>query len=321
MTTIDFQAMLKAERKKTLAKSSNSTQKKSPSQQSVDLDALELHPSFNIRVGLAPRVQIDSSKFQLDCAGFSGISYIPNFVTGEEGAELVKAVLAMPTNAWVQLSHRRLQTFGGTPHSDGMYPQKLPAWVDDVIQGLCEAGIFGEDDKEDLPKPNHILMNEYQPGQGIMPHKDGPLYFPKVAILSLASTATLEFWNTLEDARFRTSPPVASVFCEQNSLTVFDGHPYHNMFHGIHDTISDDISQVSNAALLSEETRATGPVVPRTAARLSFTIRRVLKVRTGEPLASSSAQEEEARKARQFTLSISEGANKARFQFGDPMMQ
>lgn len=32
------------------------------------------------------------------------------------------------------------------------------------------------------------------------PHKDGPLYDPRVAILSLGEKATLEFWETFEDA-------------------------------------------------------------------------------------------------------------------------
>lgn len=36
-----------------------------------------------------------------------------------------------------------------------------------------------------LTNLNHVLVNEYQPGQGIMAHQDGPLYTPAVAILSL----------------------------------------------------------------------------------------------------------------------------------------
>ena len=30
-------------------------------------------------------------------------------------------------------------------------------------------------------RPNHVLVNEYLPGQGIMPHTDGPLFHPTIA--------------------------------------------------------------------------------------------------------------------------------------------
>ena len=38
-------------------------------------------------------------------------------------------------------------------------------------------------------------MNEYYPGDGIMPHTDGPAYFPYVCILSLESPLILSFWD------------------------------------------------------------------------------------------------------------------------------
>ena len=31
---------------------------------------------------------------------------------------------------------------------------------------------------------NHVLINEYKPGQGIMAHTDGPAYYPVVATIS-----------------------------------------------------------------------------------------------------------------------------------------
>lgn len=44
------------------------------------------------------------------------------------------------------------------------------------------AGIYS-DAADPGARPNHVLVNAYQPGQGIMPHEDGPLYHPAVAIL------------------------------------------------------------------------------------------------------------------------------------------
>lgn len=41
-----------------------------------------------------------------------------------------------------------------------------------------------------LPRCCHSCM---QPGEGIMPHEDGPLYHPAVAILSLGNPAVVRF--------------------------------------------------------------------------------------------------------------------------------
>ena len=37
-------------------------------------------------------------------------------------------------------------------------------------------------------KPNHILLNEYLPGQGISPHLDGDLFYPTIATVSLGNS-------------------------------------------------------------------------------------------------------------------------------------
>lgn len=46
-----------------------------------------------------------------------------------------------------------------------------------------------------LVRPNHILLNEYLPGQGISPHLDGDLFYPTIATVSLGTFPALE--NTL----------------------------------------------------------------------------------------------------------------------------
>lgn len=41
-------------------------------------------------------------------------------------------------------------------------------------------------------EPNHVLINEYRRGQGIMPHEDGGAYAPVVATVSLGAPICLE---------------------------------------------------------------------------------------------------------------------------------
>ena len=40
--------------------------------------------------------------------------------------------------------------------------------------------------------PNHVLVNEYLPGQGIMPHTDGPLFHPTIATVTCNQHYELE---------------------------------------------------------------------------------------------------------------------------------
>lgn len=46
---------------------------------------------------------------------------------------------------------------------------------------------------------NHVLVNEYLPGQGIMPHSDGPLFYPVICTISCGSHAVLEFYEKEQD--------------------------------------------------------------------------------------------------------------------------
>ena len=48
-------------------------------------------------------------------------------------------------------------------------------------------------------RPNHVLVNEYLPGQGIMPHTDGPAFFPMVSTVSLGSHTFLDLYEPIDE--------------------------------------------------------------------------------------------------------------------------
>ena len=54
------------------------------------------------------------------------VNYIPNFITEEEEKEIIQKVNNAPLPKWTQLSHRRLQNWGGIPHSKGMIAEEIP---------------------------------------------------------------------------------------------------------------------------------------------------------------------------------------------------
>jgi len=68
-----------------------------------------------------------------------------------------------------------------------------------------------------------------------MPHKDGPLYFPRVVILSLSGTTMLEFRRDLK------SSPELALLAQPRSLLVFQGQLYTSYFHGIEERITDTV--------------------------------------------------------------------------------
>ncbi|XP_076249527.1 putative RNA/DNA demethylase ALKBH6 isoform X2 [Calliopsis andreniformis] len=53
--------------------------------------------------------------------------YVPNFITEQEELEIIKHVNNAPLPKWTQLSHRRLQNWGGIPHPKGMIAEEIPS--------------------------------------------------------------------------------------------------------------------------------------------------------------------------------------------------
>jgi len=126
------------------------------------------------------------------------IRYIPNFITEDQESILLKEVESVPLPKWVFLSNRRLQNWGGVPTVKGMVTEPLPTWLEGLSEKLKKVAqyeninpeIWGQQVSTNVFKPNHCLVNEYEAGQGIMPHLDGPVYGNKnhdtVIIFSLA---------------------------------------------------------------------------------------------------------------------------------------
>jgi alkylated DNA repair protein alkB family protein 6 len=55
------------------------------------------------------------------------------------------------------------------------------------------------------------LLNEYQPGQGILPHTDGPRYEDCTATLSLGSDIVIEFTKRLTSSEIGSGKQAAST--------------------------------------------------------------------------------------------------------------
>ncbi|XP_048733513.2 alpha-ketoglutarate-dependent dioxygenase alkB homolog 6-like isoform X4 [Ostrea edulis] len=170
------------------------------------------------------------------------IYYIPNFITEEEEQYLLHQVNSAPKPKWTQLSNRRLQNWGGLPHPKGMVAEEIPQWLKIYTEKVAALGLFGD------KMPNHILVNEYLAGQGIMPEQ------------------------TSFDDRF-----VTSILLEPRSLVFVCDDMYKTYLHGISERTFDTITESIANIELCEMAKSVNDKLTRTS-RVSLTIRHVPKV-------------------------------------------
>ena len=192
------------------------------------------------------------------------IRYMPNFVGVEYATYLLDTVRHI--SGWRDLKNRRLLSLGGTPHPCGSWSLPLPRFLQALA--LHMAPIFGG-----VP-PNQVLINDYAAGQGIDAHKDGPLYEPVAAVISLDSAAMLDF---LHDDRDSSSDEgvVCSLLLEPRSLVIFSGAAYCKLKHQIASRHKDvvDTSTCINVEYCSDQYKQHGCTIFR-GQRLSLTFRR-----------------------------------------------
>ncbi|XP_052199091.1 uncharacterized protein LOC127806101 isoform X2 [Diospyros lotus] len=181
--------------------------------------------------------------------------YIPDFINDTQQQELLRNVIYQaPISKWKALKNRRLQNWGGVVHEKGLLAQDLPPWLRRITNKIFEESCL-------FPSAiNHVLINEYLPNQGIMPHQDGPAYFPVVAIVSLGSPVVMDFTphsslqlaNTSiksgdgDDDQWLDGHHPFSVLLMPGSLLVFKDKAYSDYLHGIKDTEWQQYNQAVN---------------------------------------------------------------------------
>lgn len=199
------------------------------------------------------------------------VYYIPNYVSKEEQQRMLDHLQRTPAVLKNKLTKRLVQEWGCS-----MCPQcnqsflsdcNLPPWTEAVTDMLLFDGVYTP-----ATFPNNVRIHEYEAGEGIAPHCDGPIYVPKVAILSLASTSVISFYSRREpysqpmehyndtfrfDGEIATERPLLSVVLEPGSLIVFERDAYTHHPHGISDKpvdfLSPDVAgEVVNRHLLSD---------------------------------------------------------------------
>ncbi|XP_056603310.1 alpha-ketoglutarate-dependent dioxygenase alkB homolog 6 isoform X3 [Triplophysa dalaica] len=164
--------------------------------------------------------------------------------------------------------------YSGLPHPKGMVAEKLPDWLLKYTEKISLLGAFAG------KTANHVLVNEYKPGEGIMPHEDGPLYHPTVTTITLASHTLLDFYrpvyqNQTEIPQTEESRYMLTLLAQRQSLLILQDDMYKSYLHGIKGVYEDILSE--HVVNLSSAGAQVGDTLSRST-RVSLTIRHVPKV-------------------------------------------
>ena len=223
--------------------------------------------------------------------GLERVYYIPDYLSLDDERAAAEQLAASPAEMWSRMAGRRVQECGTSLAASGMglMVEELPPWMRALSERLVADGIFPS-----MLPPNSIALNEYHRDEGIAPHADGPIYSPRVAILSLFSPAVFRFYGRQPELRAQTAwseatdtpahvpsgTPVETLLLQPRSLLLFCGEAYHEHCHEVAPA-PDGFETLGEAGPLVNGELAggvsEGDVVERGERRVSLTIRHILE--------------------------------------------
>ncbi|CCW69917.1 unnamed protein product [Phytomonas sp. Hart1] len=212
-----------------------------------------------------PLHHIDLSQYKV--GRIPHIYYIPDYINEDEERQILEFVKNTPKELKSSLTKRTAQEWGCSMceecRQSFVSDANMPDWVQQCTDMLVHDGIFGPS-----TFPNSVRVHEYEKGEGIGPHTDGPIYLPQVSVLSLASTSVMGFYphtplhleNPMEHYndtfKFETARGrrLETIVMEPRSLLIFRGAAYYYHPHGVSDEEVEELtSEVANRHFLREK--------------------------------------------------------------------
>lgn len=154
--------------------------------------------------------ELDFENSLTDALEIPGLNYIVDYITVEEQNHLLNTI---DLQEWSTKLNRRVQHYGyryeekNGAFTSSSYLGALPDWLTSIANRLYTDGL--------TPKvPDQVIINEYEPGQGITSHLDCvPCFGNTIITLSLGSECVMEFTHsqTKEKAPILLSPGSALV--------------------------------------------------------------------------------------------------------------
>lgn len=150
-----------------------------------------------------------------------GLLLCNNIITEEKERELLYNI---NNNEWEFIGKRKVQQYG----YKYCYNSKtlkdfnnMPNWLIDLSKTL------------NLPYPDNVIINKYEPGQGISPHIDNLCFGKIIASLSLLSSISMSICRNMDEH---------AIILEPRSLIIFTEDSRYKWTHGIVPRKSDIIN-------------------------------------------------------------------------------
>jgi alkylated DNA repair dioxygenase AlkB len=148
---------------------------------------------------------------QVNVERIPGLTYIPNYLSDDEQGRLINII---DRQEWVLRTERRVQHYGyrydekNGSLASTQYLGILPDWLQTLAQQFHETHLT----------PNlfdQVIVNEYQPGQGIINHIDCiPCFGNTIITLSLGSACVMDFTHSRTQER-------KAILLSPGSLLIF----------------------------------------------------------------------------------------------------
>lgn len=152
-----------------------------------------------------------------------GLTYIPDYLNNDQHKCLLDLI---DLQIWATDLKRRVQHYGYQYNyqkrslNSSSYLGALPDWIMNIAVQLYRDGLTNN-------IPNQVIINEYQPGQGIAPHIDCiPCFGDIIISLSLGSHCVMDFSHGKTKQKL-------SILLLPGSLIILEGEARYKWQHGI----------------------------------------------------------------------------------------
>lgn len=162
-------------------------------------------------------------RLESDPTPIPGLTYIPGYINIDNQNQLLNVI---DQQEWSTKLERRIQQYGyrydyengSLASSSDLGP--LPDWVQNMASRLSDDGLTAN-------VPDQVIINEYEPGQGITSHVDCiPCFGKTIITLSLGSLCVIDF------TKLQTKEKV-SILLLPGSVLVMQGAARYEWEHGI----------------------------------------------------------------------------------------
>ena len=165
----------------------------------------------------------------------SGLEVRDAFLSVDQEGALLSSINAQP---WLGELERRVQHYGykydyrSRRIDASMRVGHLPPWMQTVAEQLHKEGWFES-------VPDQVIVNEHEPGQGIVPHIDcEPCFGETIVSISMGSGTVMDFTNAITEEHL-------PVWLAPRSAVVLRAQARHQWKHGIAKRKKDIVDGVS----------------------------------------------------------------------------